>query len=144
MKAGAAVAALADIWKVQVQYRPLADSELAAVTDLLEYASAKLRRIVPSIDTRIADGSLDPVLAAGAVSNAVIRVLRNRDTAARDALSEFGGDTPPGAAEWTSTIGFLKGEIDDVSPRPIRTVRSIQLTTGIGYPYTSDPVGVVW
>ena len=130
---GVAVAALADIWQVQVRYRPLADSEHAAVMDLLDYASAKLRVSVPSIDTRIADGSLDPVLPAGVVVDAVVRVLRNRDTQVRDRLNEFDVDTPPGAAEWTSTIGFTQGEIVSVSPRALRSAGSVRVGSSIGY-----------
>lgn len=132
------MAALADIWKVQVQYRPLADSELAAVTDLLNYASAKLRKRVPSIDARITAGTLDPELAAGAVANAVVRVLRNRDTAVRESLSSFDGDSPPGAAEWTSTIGFLQGEIEDVSPPQVALVGTFLLGEPVEWWYSDE------
>lgn len=127
------MAALADIWKVQVRYRPLAPSEHAAVMDLLEYASAKLRASVPTIDARIADGSLDPALPAGVVADAVVRVLRNRETQVQGRLAQFEDDAPPGAAEWTSTIGFTRGEIASLSRRPASTARSVRARSALAY-----------
>ena len=132
------MAAFADIWQVQIGYRPLADSEHAAVMYLLDYASAKLRVAVPSIDARITSGDLDPILPAAVVADAVTRVLRNRSTQVRDRLAEFEVDTPPGAAEWTSAIGFTAGEIASVSPTPSVLVGTFLLGEPAEWWYGSD------
>lgn len=131
------MAALADIWKVQVRYRPLADSELAAVTDLLDFASAVARRLVPSIDDRVDGGTLDADLVAGVVAGAVVRVLRNRSTSTRDAL-ELDVDAPAPDI-WDNQVKFTKAEVALLSPGPARSVRSVNLAPGIGYPYRTRP-----
>lgn len=51
--------------------------ERDAADELLEEASARLRVRVRSIDDRIADGSLDPVIPKGIVRRMVIDVLNN-------------------------------------------------------------------
>lgn len=51
--------------------------ERDAAHELCEEASARLRVRVPTIDDRIADGALDPVIPKGIVRRMVIDVLNN-------------------------------------------------------------------
>lgn len=131
------MAALADIWKVQVRYRPLADSELPAVMDLLDFASAVARRLVPSIDDRVTAGTLDPELVSGVVAGAVVRVLRNRSTGIRDAL-DIDLDSPRDDI-WDNQVKFTKAEIKLLSPET-RRVGSSYVTAGMPYPCTPRQV----
>lgn len=59
--------------------RPLSGSERGLAQTLLRYASALMRRQVPSLDARIADGTLDPLLPQLVAVQMVVRVLRNPD-----------------------------------------------------------------
>jgi hypothetical protein len=70
-------ALLATIDDIEAAWRPLTDSEVPTAVYLLGMASALTRARVPTVDQRITDGLLDPVLAAGTVAAMVARVLRN-------------------------------------------------------------------
>lgn len=67
--------AFATIDDVQSYWRPLSDSEEVRVTVLLDQVSALIRHHVPTIDTRIADAKIDPILVTGVAVRTVIDAL---------------------------------------------------------------------
>lgn len=71
--------ALADADDVQAIWRPLTDAELAVVLGQVRFASAIVRRRVPSVDARLAAGTLDADLVRGVVASMVKRALLNPD-----------------------------------------------------------------
>lgn len=67
-------------------WRALTTEEALLASLLIDEASAQVRRRIPAVDDRLADGSLPRVLVVGAISRAVRRVL----------------DSPPaGVSSWT-------------------------------------------
>ena len=64
--------AFATIDDVQSYWRPLSDSEEVRVTVLLDQVSALIRHHIPTIDTRIADAKIDPILVTGVAVRTVI------------------------------------------------------------------------
>jgi hypothetical protein len=61
----------------------------ARVTMLCKRASARLYRLMPSIDYRIATGELDPDLPRGLVVDAVLRVYRNPEGVTAEEIGPF-------------------------------------------------------
>lgn len=59
--------------------RPLTADERELANTLLRYASALMRRQLPTLDARITAGTLDPDLAEYVAVQMVVRVLRNPD-----------------------------------------------------------------
>jgi hypothetical protein len=70
---------LADSTDVSATWRPLTDSEALAVDGLIRFASAIVRRQVPSVDVRLAAGTLDSDLVRGVIASMVQRALVNPD-----------------------------------------------------------------
>jgi hypothetical protein len=68
---------LAVIGHVVDQYGALTAAQESLVRSLLRAASAMIRARIPSVDTMIADGRLDPDLVALAATNMILRILRN-------------------------------------------------------------------
>lgn len=70
-------------------FRPLSDAETTLAESLILRASAMLRNNAPTIDARIAAGTLDPVLASTAVAQMVIRVLKNPNSYRQQTTGPF-------------------------------------------------------
>ena len=66
---------VADLW------RPLTVDETARVTALIGHASVIIRGEVPSVDERLAAGTLDEALLRGTVVEMVLRRMQNPDGA---------------------------------------------------------------
>lgn len=64
-------------------------SDQSRVTVLCKRASARLYRLMPSIDYRIATGELDPDLPKGLVVDAVLRVYRNPEGITAEEIGPF-------------------------------------------------------
>ena len=56
---------------------PTDDATNRRLDRLIALASARLRARVPSIDRRLADGTLDPILVEGALAGIILRTIRN-------------------------------------------------------------------
>lgn len=84
------MAALADPNDVAAGWRPLTSDELTRVGALLDRASRMVRALVPTVDARIASGTLDPELVADVVCNMVRRVLGRVRRLHRPGLIEEG------------------------------------------------------
>lgn len=99
---------------VAVKWRPLSTAEEQQVTVLLEEASAKLRRAIPNLDTRIGTGEVDAVLARAVVTNAVLRVLKNPSGVTQQSAG-------PETASWsgvraTGEVTITASDVADVLP----------------------------
>lgn len=80
---------LATAADVEARFRGLTDPETALATALLADASDMLRSLVPSVDERVAAGTLSASLVTGAVARAVIRVLRNPDGKVSESIDDY-------------------------------------------------------
>lgn len=76
---------------------------------LLRRASAKLARLVPSLDRRMADGVVDPEVPAGLVVEAVLRVWRNPSGLTQQGVGPFQASYSSDAA--TNEIKFPEDDI---------------------------------
>jgi hypothetical protein len=79
------LATQADVAAVLV--RPLTTEETSYVDGLIANVSALARRKVPNLDTYLSDGTVDPTLAAFAVSMCVARILLNPERASQHSVS---------------------------------------------------------
>lgn len=65
------------------------DSDRPRLEALIRRASARLLRIVPSVDFRVLSGELDSDLPAGLVIEAVLRVYRNPEGVTQEQIGPF-------------------------------------------------------
>lgn len=75
------LAGVADVWALWRTLDPVVEDPVAA--RLLQFASSIVRNRIPSIDGRIANGTLDPMLVANVVASMVIRHMMAREGEAR-------------------------------------------------------------
>jgi hypothetical protein len=79
---------------VSAVYGPI---DAVKVQDWIDYASAVVRRRVPSIEDRVSSGETDPVLVRGVVVRMVLRALENptgrRQTSVGDVSTSFDAST---------------------------------------------------
>ena len=68
---------------------PTDDATTARLGRLIALAEARLRVRVPSLDRRLADGTLDPVLVEGALAEIVLRPIRNPRGVIQEQAGEF-------------------------------------------------------
>lgn len=92
--------------------RDLTTTEGALAEDLLEEASETLRELVPSLDSRIADGTLSPALPRGVVLRMV-----------HDALTSPGGATLVEQLGDTSYTYDRQALRELMSPTPVEIAR---------------------
>lgn len=123
--------ALATVADVETLDRDASFGDHALVETLLRAASAIARKEVPSINARMTAGTLDADLVTHVVAGMVVRVLRNR---VPDELMALGEDSPV-AEGWDSTLRLTAREKALLSPTPAKTVGSVYVTAGLGYPY---------
>lgn len=125
----AALAAPSDVEQV---WRPLRANEHVTIHWLLDYASEIVRREVPTVDARVADGSLSAVLVAGTVAGAVARVMRNRYPDPGAALDPDG----PTVDGWDTQVRFTAEEIARLQDRAAsRQWGTIRVAGALEYPY---------
>ena len=90
-------AAFASHVDVEAAWRALTATEQAVADVKLALASAIVRAEVPTVDDRIADGTLDPVLVKGIVVEMAVRALRNpegiRQTSVAKSIDDFSTTT---------------------------------------------------
>lgn len=72
---------LASVDELEKTWRPLTAAEITSASVWIRRASALLRQEVPSVDARIANGSLDADVVASVVESMVRRVMTNPDGA---------------------------------------------------------------
>ena len=68
---------------------PTDDATNRRLDRLIALAAARLRARVPSIDRRLADGTLDPVLVEGALAGIILRTIRNPRGVIQEQAGEF-------------------------------------------------------
>ena len=73
------MADLAAVADVEAVWRPLTSDEALRAESLLRFASAVVRRHVPSVDDRITAATLDADLVSGVVATMVTRAMKNPD-----------------------------------------------------------------
>lgn len=108
----APLASSADV-AVKLQ-RSLSAPEAAAADVYIREASALLRRRVAGLDTMLISGDVDPDLARGVVTEAVVRVLRNPAGVSAQTVSGGGGTE---TASWGASraVGRVVITDDDVA-----------------------------
>lgn len=74
---------------VQAVWRPLTDSEIEIVDAQLAFASTIIRSQVPTVDARIAAGTLDEALVAGVAVAMVRRFMVNPDGIRQEAIEDY-------------------------------------------------------
>lgn len=80
---------LATLDDVEELWRPLSDEEAVRAARLLVVVSAQVRARVGDLDVRIADGTLDPELAAATVVAVVARALQNPDGIRQESIGDY-------------------------------------------------------
>lgn len=80
---------LAATGHVAEQFGELTGDQEVLVKALLRAASAMIRARIPTVDTMIADGRLNPELVALAAANMTLRVLRNPSGLRSEAVGPF-------------------------------------------------------
>lgn len=103
-------APLAVLGDVQEQYGTMTTAQVQLTTALLRAASALVRSRYPSVDAQIAAGLINPDVAALAVTNMILRVLRNPDGLRSETIGPFSRTYDTGAAAGLLVIS------DDESP----------------------------
>ncbi len=120
---------------VEALYRTLTVDEENQVEALLRMASAMLRGAVPSVDARIAAGSLDAQTVADVVAAMVTRALRNPQGVKQETIGPVSYSTDPRVA-----AGYLYVDAAELALlAPVSTgagarggVGSIRLHAGLG------------
>jgi len=119
--------------------RPFRDEDERAVADvLLVYGAPLIRKKQPDIDARIANGTLDPLLAQLVAVQMVIRVLRNLDGVRQETVG-------PSSITYdlTEAIGRLTVTDEDlatIAPAPTGIgIGTARLGAGLG----GGPGGIV-
>lgn len=134
---------LAATGHVAEQFGALSGDQETLVKSLLRAASAMIRARIPTVDTMISDGRLNPELVALAATNMVLRVLRNPSGLRSEAIGPFSRayDTKYAAGQLVlgaEELGLLTPVIIDPAlvPFPVGTA---WLRPGLAPP----PYGVV-
>lgn len=83
------MADLATAGDVEARWRSLTAEEYRVANILIGDASGIVRVRVPSVDARIADGSLDPDVVRGVVARMVLRVMRNPDGKVQESIDDY-------------------------------------------------------
>jgi hypothetical protein len=100
---------------------------------LLRQASAKLARLVPSLDRRMAAGTVDPEVPNGLVVTAVLRVWRNPAGATQQGVGPF--QLSFNKAAQTNEIEFPPDEI-----AALLGDTRVPSTFGVSFPGRERPV----
>lgn len=108
---------------IAVEWRELTAAEETKAWRLLARASAMVRDRVPTVDARMADGTLDVTLVEGVVVDMVLRAMRNPDGFVQRTVGEvsvsFGRDVPAGrltiTAEELALLGGASSQFGSIS-----------------------------
>lgn len=128
---------------------PIADADATLFTGLLMRASALVRQKAPHTDARIADGSLDPMIASTVVAGIVKRFIKNPDGASSKTVATGPYSTSvsyvdryegtDGSLAVRGSLQVTKSDLDQLRPTPTAASRigSIKLrpalAPGIGW-----------
>ncbi len=122
----------------------LAAPESAKADSLIVYASSRLRRLVDSLDTRVADWdedprpatALDPELVKGAMVSAVVRALiadRNgrgiKSVEYPEVKTTYSGEDP----EVPAAVYFTDEELRDLALAPVGRSGAAAFTVGTAW-----------
>lgn len=138
---------LAAIGDVTGQFGELTAAQEGITSFLLRAASAMARHNFPNVDSQLASGRLNADLVALAVSNMVLRVLRNPNGLRAETVGPFSRtydtSTAAGLLELTGSDGSL------LVPPPVSTagrvggVGTIRVVAGLAPP-PRRPRGSIW
>lgn len=111
----------------------IADADATLFTGLLMRASALLRQKAPHTDARIADGSLDPLIASTVVAGIVKRFIKNPDGASSKTTSTGPYSTSlsfvdryegsDGSLAVRGGLQVTKSDLDQLRPAPTAASR---------------------
>ncbi|MCU1675340.1 MAG: putative 14 [Frankiales bacterium] len=115
---------------VEVLWRPLSDAEQAKTTKLLTQASAIMRSAAPTLDARIASGTLSADVAEMVAVRMVLRFLRNPEGFKTESDGDYSytrDDTATsGELELTASdrraLGLGGGKVGTIHVRPAEPV----------------------
>lgn len=123
-----AVKPLAATGHIAEQFGALSGDQETLVASLIRAASAMIRARIPLVDTMIGDGRLNPDLVALAITNMVLRVLRNPSGLRSEAIGPFSRayDTKYAAGQLVigeEELGLLTPVVVDpaLAPFPVGT-----------------------
>lgn len=127
-------------------WRPLSDAEQAVVTARLAQASRMLRQRFPDLDARIADGRLDPSLAADAAVGMVLRLVRLPGGLRSETTGPFRRDYIVDGEAATAQPQITQAEVDLIAAPSAtggkrRGVGTIRVQSGLA-PIPMHPPGV--
>ena len=83
------MADLATIADVEARWRTLSADEAATAATLITDASGMVRVRVPTIDDRLAAGTLSAETVAGVVARMVLRVMRNPEGKVSESIDDY-------------------------------------------------------
>lgn len=109
-----AVPDLTTLQKVEDRWHVVSGQEQTNALALIGMASRILRRLVPSVDDRVASGDLDPDLVADVVNNAVLRVLQNPEGIRRVSVDDYTEERD--SAVSSGGLVFTDAELDLLAP----------------------------
>ena len=127
-------APLAELHDVEAVWRALADDERSTALQLLGFASAVVRHKVPTVDARVAAGTLSDDVVRLVVAGMVARAMRNPDRVRSrqvGAVSVTFADPAPLGLDLTGE------ELALLAARPAAGVAgwgTIPVSFGLGYP----------
>ncbi len=130
------MAALATSDDVEALWRPLTEVELATIDKKLLLASALVRKHVPSVDARIADGTLDAIIVKAVITNMIQRRYAGDENSGMYRQMSSGAVSYTFATETLGGMGLTASELADLLPST-SMVGTIQLGAALGYPARS-------
>lgn len=130
---------LAAVGDVSAQFGTLTGAQEGIVSFLLRAASAMIRHAYPYIDVQIAAGRVDPDLAALAVANMILRVLRNPNGLRSETVGPFSRSYDTGTAAGLLVITSTEAGLLVPTPvladgSPIGGIGTIRVQPGMAPP----------
>lgn len=141
---------LSSLGDVTGQFGTLTDAQEGIAKFLLRAASAMVRHDFPYIDQQVASGRLNAEVVALAVSNMVLRVLRNPNGLKAETVGPFARTYDTGAA--AGLLVITANEQGMLTPTPVKSATSrggvgtIRTTPGLAPPvrHSRRSGGGIW
>lgn len=112
--------------------RELDTWDSALVPVLLVYGAAMIRSRKPDIDTRIANGTLDPDLAKFVAVSMILRVLRNLDGIRQQTIGPYSATYDP--VEASGRLQLTQDDLNWLAPPAAGAgAGTVRLGAGLGY-----------
>lgn len=108
------MATLASSQDVAARWRVLSAAEASLATVLLTDAEGIVRVRVPSVDARVADGTLPADVVAGVLARMVLRVMRNPDGKVSESVDDYSYRRADAIAD--GSLYLALDEIETLSP----------------------------